>query len=69
MEKFLQYHRITELYELHLWKNTETIVLQMAPDTVYRIYRSYYLTAPVENLNLIQERFQSVFRIAMYWTS
>lgn len=60
MEKILQYNRVQELYELQLEKNEESIVLQMDPNQVYRTHRSYYLTLPIDHVNLISERFDTI---------
>ncbi len=59
-KKILQYNRVQELYELQKETNAKSIILQLDPNQVYRTYRSYYLTVPISDANLISERFYAI---------
>ncbi|MBP3663546.1 MAG: hypothetical protein J6J03_00130, partial [Tyzzerella sp.] len=60
MEKILQYNRVQELYELQMENEKKSILLQMDPNWVYRTHRSYYLTIPIDDVNLISEQYYMI---------
>ena len=59
-EKILQYERVQEQYEFQLKSNKKSVILQMDPQQVYSTSRSYYLTIPFNDANLISERFSMI---------
>lgn len=60
MEYILQYNRVQELYELQKETNAKSIILQMDPNQVYRTSRTYYMTVPISDVNLISDRFYMI---------